>query len=244
MKDKTAVPECDLHEKTLGHAKTLSLAFLADCVKQRIPQAKIITGKDGHGNEPVLMKEIPLFLKSHGYHYEYPDASDRKGNLEKGSFIVDLTDQIEQFRRQEEDRHDRYTLVIPEKPEKKEETVILQEEAKPPLESPPSAEVSAQEPEVVPARSKGKIENIQLKENRYYVIDYRDCRKKSKRETIDGVAALKEWVEASGVEVGPRWEKEIDQWETREKKRLESLPGKTIRYKGHKFKKPQTPEKH
>ena len=54
---------CDLHGLTLEQAKARVKAAIDTCISEKVEGLKIITGKDGHGNEPVLMTQIPKYVE-------------------------------------------------------------------------------------------------------------------------------------------------------------------------------------
>lgn len=159
MKKYQSIMVCDLHCLTLEQAKTRVKAVIDKCISGKVEAVKIITGKDGHGNEPVLMNEIPKYVRSLGFEPDYPELSTSGGELEKGSFFVDLSHAFSHFEKQESESDDSNRVLtqdVLEKLNKRKEAEQASAVEIAPVESPaPVVPEPVQKP-VVPPKVLGK----------------------------------------------------------------------------------------
>lgn len=246
-KDNPTLPTCDLHGLTLSEAKKAVRTFLFKQISEKTPVVKIITGKTGHGNEPVLMTQISEYVASLGFHPDYDAVSDSSGNLEKGSFSVNLRDAVNHFERQESELDNANRVITPEDIErlskaKEEEPVIEIDE---PEENP--IVIAPVEPPAPPERKteekvkRGKINNIIRTNSFQYKAELKDGRK-TRVETFDTVSDLKKRLEDGSFQITDRWDKEMLQWEIEESEREKAKPEpepkpkpkRKYHYKGHK----------
>ena len=244
-KDNLTVPTCDLHGLTLPEAKRTVRTFLFRQISEKTPVVKIITGKTGHGNEPVLMTRIPEYVSSLHFHPNYLAVSDSSGNLEKGSFLVDLSDVINQFEKQKSEFENANRVITPEDIERltrvKEEKPVIEKdepEEKPIVIAPVEQPAPPKREEVV---RRGKINNITRTNSFQYTAELNDGRK-SRVETFETVSDLRKRLEDSSFQITDRWAREILQWEIEESEREKAKPKpepepkskRKYHYKGHK----------
>lgn len=226
----TDIRTCDLHCMTLDQAKSKVSEFLNACIREKAYTARIITGKDGHGNEPVLMTEIPRYVESFGIQIEYPDYSDEFGNLEKGSFVMNLDDIILHFESQNSDAEHGAGLIDAEFIERfknrKEETPI--NEAVTEVLPEPKQEIARQ--------IKTDLLNIVADNSFCYNVLLR-CGKKEEWGKCSSVSEVRSVLGEKGITLTKRWEQELLVWENKESLRQASQPKKFARYKGHTKKK-------
>lgn len=243
-KDNPTLPTCDLHGLTLSEAKKAVRTFLFRQISEKTPVVKIITGKTGHGNEPVLMTRIPEYVSSLHFHPDYLAVSDSSGNLEKGSFLVDLSDVINQFEKQKSEFENANRVITPEDIERitraKEEAPDIEkdESENPPIVIAPVEQPAPPKREEVVRR--GKINNIIRTNSFQYRAELNDGRKRSRVETFETVSDLKKRLEDGSFQITDRWAREILQWEIEESEREkakpkpEPKPKRKYHYKGHK----------
>ena len=226
----TDIRSCDLHCKTLDQAKNRVSEFLNTCIREKVSTARIITGKDGHGNEPVLMTEIPRYVESFGIHIEYPDHSDEFGNLEKGSFVVNLDDIILHFENQESDVIQGAGLIdagfIERFKNRKEEAPVNE----------PVKEVLPEPKQDVVRQARIDLLNIVPDNSFCYNVLIR-CGKKEEWVKCRSVSEVRSVLVEKGISLTKRWEQELLVWEKKESIWRESRPKKFARYKGHTKKK-------
>lgn len=237
MEEKLAgdIKVCDLHGLSLYQAKACVKALIDDCLSERVETVKIITGKDGHGNEPVLMKEIPKYVRKLGFEPDYPELSASGGELEKGFFFVDLSHAVSHFEKQDSESDDSNRVLTQDVLErlnklKEAEQATAVEIA--PVESPAPVVPELPQQPVVPQKVLGKINNITRNKDYKYIVELNEGKKPS-LEVFNTVADLRKRLEGS-FKITPRWENDMQKWEKEEKEREAAKPKRKFHYKGHK----------
>ena len=222
----TDIRSCDLHCMTLDKAKIKVVEFLNACIREKIHTAKIITGKDGHGNEPVLMTEIPRYVLSLGVRIEYPDISDESGNLEKGSFTVNLDDIILHFESQDSEETRGAGLIDAEFIER-----FKNRKEKTPTNK-PVLEITPEPKQAVVRQTKVDLLNIVVDNSFCYNVLLRTGRKEEwvKCQSASEVRSI---LADKGIVLSKKWDQELLVWEKKENLWRESQPKKFARYKGH-----------
>lgn len=224
---------CDLHYLTLEQAKSRVYGFLNACIGEKVSTARIITGKDGHGNEPVLMTEIPRYVESFGVHIEYPDYTDEFGNLEKGSFTVSLDDIILYFESQnsaDSQGEGMIDVKFIESFKKGKEESLKSESV--------TENLTKSKLEVV-RRTKIELLNIVPDNSFCYNVLLRYGRKEEWVK-CSSVSEVRSVLDEKEIIPSKRWEQELVIWDKKERLRQESQPKKFARYKGHTKKKWRT----